>query len=196
MARRLKIGLDMDDVLVDFIGAFHDEAEKVLGRTFPPTAATWTFDNWNVTREELDRVWDSIIGTEDWFSRCKFFPDVDDQLLGLSWVHELYFITSRPDTLNTYANDQVALQLLTGIGLEFPTVIVARDKGPIVAALGLDVFIDDRYENLRSIANETTHTRLFMKNMPHNSMYKPPIGCVRVDSFSEFYNKVKELAVD
>lgn len=195
MAKRLKIGIDMDDVLVDFIGTFHDEAERVLGRTFPPTASTWEFDNWKISRDDLDKVWKNIVDTVGWFDYCKFFESVPKLLRNLDWSHDLFFITSRPDTFGTYANKQVARQLGV-IGIECPTVIVARDKGPIVAALGLDVFIDDRYENLRSIANETTHTRLFMKNMPHNSMHKPPIGCVRVDSFTEFCEKIKELAID
>lgn len=191
--KRLKIGIDIDDVLVDFISAFRLEAERVLGRSFPETATDWSFSNWNITTEERERVWKSVISTPFWFFvNCQPFSDVRTGLQELVVDHELYFITSRPDTAGATAQEQSELFLQKKMGILFPTVLVVREKGPIVAALGLDVFIDDKIENLVSISMYS-NALCYVRTIAHNIERRIWSKWIRVNSFTEFVEKIKEL---
>jgi 5'(3')-deoxyribonucleotidase len=194
MVRRLRIGIDIDDVLVDFISAFREEAEKVLGRELPHVAEDWAFSNWNITNQERNQIWDSVTATPYWFLKCKPFPDVREGLEELVGKHELYFITSKPDTAGATAQQQSQILLRDELGIYCPTVIVTRRKGPIAEALGLNAFIDDRDTNLLNILEYSPMTRRFLRNMPHNSKLQGWIG-QRVNSFTEFVEEIRKLEV-
>jgi uncharacterized protein len=197
MARKLKIGIDIDDVCVDFISAFRKEAEIVVGRELAGEHGDWSFSNWNITTEERNQIWKKILGTSDWFDlNCKFYPDVEEGLSELQAAgHEVTFITARPATAGYSARDTAILQMGDVTG--YPQVIVSYDKGPIVAALGLDIFIDDRLENLISIKDACEKVAqdilLVMRDQSHNRQYKGKFYCdERVSSFTEFVNYIKE----
>lgn len=197
----MKIGIDIDDVVVDFISAFRKEAEIVVGRRLEGECGDWSFSNWKLTDQDRDAIWRKILGTPWWFLyNCKFFSDASEGILNLLREgHELTFITARPATVGVAARPEAISQLIKGTDFDwYPQVIVAHEKGPIVAALELDVFIDDKPENLISIWNRCGEsTRLVVQNRSHNQQISTLIAETmqlhRVFSFSEFVEYIKEL---
>lgn len=178
----MKIGLDIDGVLADFIGAFRNEASWVLGRRITGEPANWDFSNW-MTAEEQNKVWVRVRSTDNWFEKYpRPMPGVWENLYNLTAKHEVYFISARDNT----AGDPVQVQTqhwLRGLKIEFPTVIITKTKGPIVAALKLDVFLDDKTQNLEDIQLSSPGTKLFLQNASHNQ--KDKIG-IRIVNFKEF----------
>lgn len=194
MARRLRIGVDVDDVIVDFVSAFRQEAEAVLGRKFPRPPGSWSFKNWGVTKEEIERVWERIKISDNWFyMNCSALPGVPENLPWLVENHDVYFITARIETPGFSVQKQTQLSL-SDIGIQFPTVLVEHNKGAIADALRLDAFIDDKIENLRDVDSFVTSTaKLFVMNRSHNEDYPTPESWTRVDNFKEFVDKIQEM---
>ena len=194
MTRRLRIGVDVDDVLVDFLSAFRQEAEIVLGRRFPLPPGSWSFKNWKITRADIEKVWDHIKETDNWFFyNCVTLPFVSENLPWLVEEHDVYFITARIPTAGFSVQKQTQLHI-SELGVQFPTVLVERDKGPISAALKLDAFVDDKIENLIDIDKATEgKTKIFLMNQSHNAEYDVPSHWTRVKDFGEFTSKIQEM---
>jgi uncharacterized HAD superfamily protein len=195
MSRRLKVGVDMDGVIDDFVSAFRYEAQRVLGRAFPLFSSDWDFSNWNMTAEEQGKVWDRIRETENWFLwREGPFSGSINPLLNLSKSYELYFITTRVQTQGLSVQTQTQYRL-SNLGVEFPTVVVIKDKGPVSAALQLDAFIDDRIENLQRIQECSPSTKIYLMDQTYNENFREPESWTRVRSLREFYEVIKNAAV-
>ena len=196
MVKRLKVGVDIDDVLVDFVGAFRIEAERILGRDFSSPPGDWHFKNWNVSKKEIHRVWDEIKDTTNWFFLNTWsYPDVPKNLPWLTENHEVYFITSRIETAGSTIKRQSEMQL-DEIGVNYPTVIVTTKKGAISSVLDLQVFIDDKIDNLLQVQESMPNCKIFMRNQSHNEDFDISNypNWTRVNSFEEFTNAVKELS--
>lgn len=197
MARRLRIGVDVDEVLVDFISAFRQEAETLLGTRLNPEPGTWEFTegNWRLTPDELAKVWNKIRSTENWYYLyLRELPFVVQNLAWLTDNHDVYFITSRPETAGFTAQKQTQM-MLHDMGVQFPTVIVTHNKGPISSALNLEIFVDDRFENLDQIEYfSLDNMSLFLMNQSHNINQDIPKDWIRVVDFKDFIEKVEQLS--
>jgi uncharacterized HAD superfamily protein len=194
MSKRLRLGLDVDEIIVDFIAAFRQEAEAVLGRSFKLPPDSWAFNNWKITRKEIHTVWNHIKETDNWFfNNCTTLPFVAENLPWLTENHEVYFITARIPTAGFSIQQQTQMHL-SEIGVQFPTVLVERNKGPIAAALKLDAFVDDKIENLIDVDNATEYkTKIFLMNQPHNESFQEPAHWTRVHDFEEFVQHIQEM---
>jgi hypothetical protein len=175
MASRRKIGVDVDEVITNFVCAFRREAQQVMGRDFPEKSTSWGFEDWGLSKADVAKIWAEINRTYNWFSMFdnEPLPTVADTLPFLTLDHEVYFITSRRDT----RGDPVQVQTqdtLRALGVDCPTVIVTDVKGPIVAALGLEAFVDDKPANLENIALHSPNTKLFLMEQPQTIKYKEP----------------------
>ena len=193
MARRLKIGVDMDGVVVDFVTAFKREAYKVLGRWIEGDQTSWDFeDSLEITKEEVSKVWDSINATDSWFYlNAITLPGVAKYLPWLTTAHDVYFITSRKQGAGLPVARQTQLYL-DELGIQFPTVIANTDKGLTAAALKLDAFVDDYIINVESVYKKSPTTKVFIMDATYNRQFDGPFQ--RVDSFEDFVNKIEDLS--
>jgi|SRR5215831_5311702 len=182
---RLKVGLDMDGCLADFIGAFRNESALVLGRQILGEPENWDFSNW-MSQEEMDRVFHRIHNIRNWFQNfVQPLPYVAMFLRRYCQENEVYFISTRSEGLG----DPVQVQTqnwLRSVYVEFPTVIITKHKGEVAAALRLDVFLDDKPENLEDIKQHSPLTRLFLQDASHNQ--DSTIG-KRISNFKEFVDE-------
>lgn len=169
MELRLKIGVDIDGVLVDFSSAFLKEAELVLGRKIEGVQNRWNFEEClNITPEEVSKVWRQIKNTDDWFLLVpKPFPGVVNYLQDLTAKHEVYFITSRSKTSGYSPQEQSELYLQS-LGVPIPTVIANKNKGLVAAALELDYFIDDYVENVKLVMEKSPKTKVYIRDASYN----------------------------
>lgn len=198
MARRLRIGIDVDNVIVDFVEAFREQAQITLGRSFLGHYGDWNFSEWRITSKEQNLIWKDIKASENWFyANCFAYKDVPACLADLTNTHDCFFITTRIETAGDPVWAQTA-RSLAELGVRYPQVIVTKEKGKVVSSLGLDAFIDDRLLNLQDIWtcnawDENPPIKLFIRNASHNQTQDVSSCWVRVDSFSEFVEKIDEL---
>jgi 5' nucleotidase, deoxy (Pyrimidine), cytosolic type C protein (NT5C) len=192
--KNLRLGLDMDEVVMDFYAAFRQEVYETLHKEVPKYPTTWEIqDGWGLTKKETDHLWNKIKATKDWFYlKEPSLPDAVKIVQYLTYHNTCYFITSRPQTLGLTAEVQACLQLET-LGVRYPQVIVSRQKGLVAAALELDAFIDDKWQNCRDVSIASPKTKVFLKELPQSDSLPVLDGWTPVKDLIEFSNKIKEL---
>ena len=185
----MRIGIDLDDVLVDFISEFTNIASALYGIDRNLKPVDWDWSNYGLSKEQNAEIWEEIkIAYNFWeylrpaeganpnsIQALKALPNVD-----------LVFITARATTLGDTVQYQSALWLDRKMGMQYPTVIVDNNKGPIAAALKLDYFVDDRPKNCLEIMQAVPGCKVFLKDSSHNLSYVAPPELPRVRDFDEF----------
>lgn len=193
--KQLRVGLDVDGVIMDFVSAFREEAQKLFDRKFPKFSSDWEFGNWNLSKEEWDKLWGSVRNSHNWFYNEKpINKKTVEYVKRLDSISELCFITNRMPTQGASVLQQTQGQLFY-LDIDYPTVLVRRDKGPVVAGLELDVFVDDYVVNLLRAEECSPNTKLFLVNQTYNENLEIPGTWTRVDSLKEVLKYVKEKNV-
>ena len=170
------IGLDMDGVLCNFYQAYEEVIANVTGRNlFPPGIAgvdrfpaEWDWPQAaGYTGEEITKVWAGITQDPLWWLSLKPLAGVDEFLHSLRFSDTIYAITDRPGTdvqhqtaawlRHRGAPPQVGVVLSNG-----------KSKGAICKALGVDVILDDKWENIRSVMEASRKTKAVLMKRPYN----------------------------
>jgi uncharacterized HAD superfamily protein len=147
MNKNLRIGIDIDDVLADFIGAY-------CNRNNLERASSWMFDRM------FQQRYNDLINNEDFWLTLPNVLKPED----LSFEPAAY-ITARYSEL-----ENVTQRWLFEVN-KFPTadVIFTSNKIDACKRLNIDIFIDDRYENFLALNNAGIFCYLF--DAPHNQRY-------------------------
>lgn len=181
----MRIGIDVDGVLSDTLVAIH---RKFKG---------WdTTKGWygGFTKEEFDAVWADAKNTHNFWMDIPVVQRFNHRLMiDLNSRHDLYFITDRFDTVGGSAVrqtlDWISFNLLAGY--RSAGVIVAKNKGPVAASIGLDMFIDDKPENCLEVESSAPSCKVYLCTLPHNLSYTgKPIP--RVENFNAFAKLILE----
>ena len=194
MAQPLKIGIDVDGVVYNFVSAFRELAIQTFGKDFSVFSSDWDFSNWGLSPEEYKHLWTRVRNSVDWFLENEKPYSFAVESLSRLKDHELYFITTRASTQGDTVLRQTQLQL-NRLGIEFPTVIVRSDKGPVVAGLGLDFYVDDYVENLKRAEKCSPNTKLFLVNQTYNKDLSVPDSWTRVNTLKEFAERIENVTV-
>lgn len=183
----MRIGIDLDDVLVNFMGEFNRIATATYNRPFEPPV-DWAWSNFDLSPENIDRLWDYIRGTYNFWEELDKESGASTLLINmLDRKHELFFITARINTAGNTVKNQSA-NWLNRYGVTNPVVLVEKDKGPLAAALKLDAFIDDRDKNVLEIKAVLPYCQVFIKDSSHNQHFSSSV-IPRVKDFNEFARK-------
>lgn len=155
-----KIGLDIDEVLADWVGHW----TKLHGQEVPET---WNFDR------NIRKKFQSLSENKDWWLSIPVKTEPSE----IHFEPHCY-ITSRPIPL------EWTQEWLDKNG--FPTTPVysvgyGESKVEIAKKVGLDIFVDDRFENFVELNKAGICTYLF--DAPHNQRYD--VGHKRIKSLSE-----------
>lgn len=181
----MRIGIDIDGVLADFVPDYQRLHVKLTGRdTFvegdnidPPT---W---HWPALRgytpAETSTVWATIMADPNFWKRLVPMRHNIDSLSrvyrGLGEAgHEVYFVTTRIGILAKQQTEMWLRQWVVGFGAPGGpevTVLIARfgQKGLIAKGLGLDCFIDDNYDNCVEVVRDSPATRTYLLNRRYNA---------------------------
>jgi hypothetical protein len=160
-----KIGLDIDGVLANFTLAWH--------RLYPeisPTPNTWFLD---------DKIHDRLNSMRDNNILNDFYLNIEPYLDSINLPFKPHcYITSRPvpreiteEWLKKHKfphNNVFSLDILTS------KVSAAKESG-------LEVFVDDSYDNFIDLNNAGVKTYLY--SQPWNIMYD--VGDLRIDSLND-----------
>jgi len=196
----MRAGFDIDGVLAQFNDAYAAILTKVSGVKFPPESddypAVWYWEREEFANQGYDKkmadgfedaAWDRISSTDFW-GGLHAYPGALDALNRMRALkyegHDFYFITSRSGYLAKFYTEM----WLSLHGMSNPTVLIAMDKGPIIKALKLDVFVDDKVENVLDALEANPTCRVYVIDRPWNrpgeAMSDPLKEALRVKSIN------------
>lgn len=176
----MRIGIDLDGVIVDFVPAYQQLHVELTGRdTFLPgdniDPPSW---NWpqmrGYSKGETTVVWETIKADPHFWRRLQpqrpAYQVFSQAYERLTREHELYFITTRTGVACKRQTEEWLVNWVVGLDRQFPTVLIAqhRKKGQIAAGLGLDCYIDDNYDNATDVVRDSPKTRTYLLNRRYN----------------------------
>jgi hypothetical protein len=189
----LRLGIDVDGVLANFSKGYAKLITEMTGKNlFEPgdveNPPVWDWDRHRgYTKEEVKATWDHIVASPTFWAELEPFADTQEFLmwLGDRPEYETYFITNR---MNTEPQLQTAF-FLSENGYPYPSVVIASDKGRACHGLGIDVYLDDKGENIISVLNGSPDTTAILKCFRHNEKFVPAITDalgLTVDTLEQF----------
>lgn len=155
-----------DGVLADFNTSFIDRVVKVTGKDLFPARPfdipCWDYPQYyGYTPKEVSAVWNDVCADKKFWQSLAPYEGVLqflDEVRGRALAHgdDVYFITSRPGVVAKYQTER----WLRSCGWsETPTVLISSEKGLSCAALNLDVYIDDKEQNVQDVVNVMAEKR-------------------------------------
>lgn len=166
----MRIGIDIDGVLADFYSAYERLCIEVEGvdhfgvHRFPQEyPCTWNWpEHYGYSDATVKEVWRRIKTSRDFWAKLTTLPDMG-YLSYIPTGAEVYFITARPGLNPKYQTEM----WFRYYDVPSPTVLISDQKGLCCAALNLDKYIDDKWENVIDAA-ETSFATVFLIDRPYN----------------------------
>jgi len=182
------VGVDLDDVLFDFITRFTNLANGKYGKPAIGTEPVdWEWSNFNLSKDELTDIWNDIHLTPNFWETISVEPDVNRGLVqALDALHTVYFPTARAHTVGRSTGKQSARAINKNFDIQYPAVFVSNEKAPMALALRYDYFIDDRPKNCVEVKKVLLDCKVFLKDSSHNLSWEAPFNITRIAGFNDF----------
>ena len=185
------VGLDIDGVLADFLSPFLLRLEEKIGNgpIHADSITDFNFSEHPILSEEV--VWDCLekvsYDPAFWQNMSSLItPSEWRQLESLSFQGRLFFVTHRY-VRETYDICRITSDWLKQHGISQPIVHFTNEsKAELVKDLGIEFFMDDRYENCLEVA-ERTQAMVLMPHRPYNRSFNHP-AVKRIQNFSELFS--------
>lgn len=191
----MRIGIDLDGVVVDFHGYLYDELKKAGVKTLPPKNYLKTNLYWEhlVNEKEETKLLLEDIFKGDGHHWENMPPYNEAELPELSKLIsnkdiEVFFITARPPRSENPTRKWLEKHLKTN---DFHLVAGCCSKAEVCSGLYLSHYIDDRYLYAYEVAKYGV-TKTYLLSNPDNDQYfdVEKDNITRVESLSEFLKKV------
>lgn len=167
------IGMDIDDVLADFIKAFMFIAHELFGVDPNVRPTSWAWDGTGLTPEQLKEVWKIVSNTRNFHLTLSPVPGLDTELMQLmDEKTKIYFPTARFETPGADVGKQSAHWLAERVGFELPTVFVSSEKGEMAKLLKYAYFIDDRPKNCLEVKAALPDCKVYLCDSCHNKDFE------------------------
>lgn len=181
-----KIGIDLDDVLGDFVPAFLEYHNKVYETSFV-LEDVFSYRIWEVLGVARDEAMRRVAEySERHIMEIQPVVSARESVEALSQGYELHVITARPEIFVEKTSQWLEMhfpKMFSGIhSVEY--LSTHRTKGDVCDELGIYVVIDDFFDNAASCIAPGRKVLLF--NAPWNrSMSDLPAGMKRVCSWED-----------
>lgn len=191
--RKYRVGLDFDDVLIDFntgLALFHNEQ---YGTSYKREHVTrWDFGNlWGCTTSEALRRMKEFVRS-DHHVRISPIAGAVEAVSHLREICDLYIITARDDVLShqtfTLMNEHFPESFKSVHFLHRGDVNVLGTKGEVCTSLGINIFVEDSLLNASHTGEAGIRTLLF--DTPWNQTGTLPSNVTRVFSWEEILRKI------
>jgi uncharacterized HAD superfamily protein len=186
----MKIGMDIDGVLADFVTPFLQLLERRVGGP-PIDPASITDPNFQhhplLTRELIyECMVDASYDPEFWRMLAPLPSAQQWQSLSrISRDNEVVFITHRW-VRDSYDINQVTCEWLRRHGIDNPVVYFTQElKSQLVRQMNIELFVDDRHENCEDVATQTEAVVL-MPHRPYNQYFAHP-KVQRIQDLNELF---------
>jgi hypothetical protein len=188
---RLRVGVDIDGVLAEFVPSARKLCKQLFnGRPDDRLVQTsWAFDSLGISKDEENVLWNVIDNTPNWWMGLGKTPGASiEKMQELIQTCMVIFITNRKDgNVGKPIEEQSSSWLARTFRLLNPTVLIMNDKGPLLNALKLNHFVDDRPKNIQECNLYAPKCEATLLNETYNQDF---IYDKRVNSFDEFVDKV------
>lgn len=168
----MNIAIDIDGVLADFTSAYAKRIVKVTGENkFPKPLVIpcWDWDvHYGYSKDQIAATWEDITKDGLFWQKLDPIPDRDvfARLNVLAKTNPMYFITNRMG-LNC---KQQTEKFLYNHGIDYPTVLIASNKQPIIDALKVEFFVDDRLETMNELVIQRKRDHFYLKDASYNQI--------------------------
>ncbi len=202
----MKISFDMDGVLAGYCQAFTELGRQMFGLPIVTDAEApqWDWEKYWATREQVSAIWKEVKKDPHFWSEVSplIGSMVAVRISRLMGREEVYFVTARPDTGGSTAQNQTKNWIEAHIA-SGPSVVISNKKGKICEAIGIKYHIDDKFTYCLDIVKNSPKTRVFLLEREHNkwvverfpAFFKKPKGgrpeITVVKSVSEYLDKVE-----
>lgn len=172
----MRIGVDVDGVLANFIAAYEDLHILVGGdlfgaRRYPaalPQSWNWVnYPPFNYPGGVTATVWELIKDNPRFWQDLATTPEFE-AFKQWYWAavgeHDIYFITDRSGIQPRKQTER----WFQKNGIPAPVVLVSKHKGLCCHALNLDWYVDDRGENILDVERDSPNTRAVLIDQPYN----------------------------
>lgn len=204
MAKKIRLGLDLDGVLFDFNTAFCQLLEREYVVKMPVVGHDWPTE-WDyptlggfIDPKQDRQTWSGICGGKFpgfWAGLPLYSWSTHLMHTGTTIAQETYFITSRCGPHRLAESTQALHNLTDKVIMQFksawrPTLPVLpvdshTDKLPIINALRLTHYMDDRFDTMILAGTRCVNTKLALWDQPWNRHADIP-GVERLTSVEEF----------
>jgi uncharacterized HAD superfamily protein len=174
----MMIGLDIDGVLADFISPFLRVLEARMGNgpIDPESITDLNFMNHPlITMEIISECIARVSDDPKFWQALAPLPSAEQwqALDRLSCKNNLVFVTHRYER-ETYDIGQVTRDWLSKHGVSHPVVYFTQNyKSELIGKLNVELFVDDRHENCRDVA-ENTEAVVLMPHRSYNQSFNHP----------------------
>jgi uncharacterized HAD superfamily protein len=186
----MMIGLDIDGVLADFVSPFLLvlEGRTGCGPIDPQTYVDLNFSGHpGLSKEIVTECVMKISNDPKFWEQLSPLPSTDQWKLldGLSRQQKLIFVTHRYECDN-YSIHEVTCDWLKQHGVSRPVVyFTQKQKSDLITSLKVELFVDDRHENCRDVA-ENTEAVVLMPHRSYNQSFNHP-RVQRIQDLNELF---------
>lgn len=186
------IGVDLDDVLMEFNEAMCRFHNREYGTSYQPSdVTTYNIENiwgcsWEEARERIGAFYESP-------DHAATLPvrGAKEALTCLKQKHKLYIVSAKPESLRAQTElwlEKYFNNLFDGV--HFTNHVFGdtkKSKVDVCAELGIEIFVEDSMDNARNISE--SGRPVFLLDRPWNQGELPP-GVTRVYTWSEIERSI------
>lgn len=195
MSKEKRLGLDLDGVLFDFNRQFINLAIREFGAEIPdagPAFPTrWNYMDDFLEPKQVSHLWNIICRKDGFFWANLPTYEWSRELLSLAFESQkLYYITSRVGPRVQQQSEEALRQLAKQFGRSLTGAVIAvekpEDKIPLINALKLTHFVDDKTETVDLAHHTCPATWVALWHQPWNLNSKHANRIATPDQFGQW----------